>query len=386
MILSILCGVLGSTLAADKGNFSTKPTTNKGKKWRIGYFEGGEFINYQKTLIATVKGLMAIGWMEKAQIPSQENIQAEKLWEWLALNATSEYIDFVPDAYYNGKWDAATIGKMSAQIINRLNIKADIDMMIAMGTRPGQRLANDQHHTPTIVLSTSDPVGSGIIKSIEDSGLDHVHARVDPLRYERQIRIFYNIFKFKKLGVAYDNNRAGKTYAAIDKIEKVANETGFEITHCHTKAKDEFESLSLPEKEERFKQCFHELSEKADAIYVTIHTGVNANSIPDLVETIIDHRLPTFAQEGAEKVKYGFLMSVSQTNFNDVGRFHAETFAKIFNGAKPRELDQVFEDPTSIAINMKTAQRIGYDPPIDVIAIADEIYHDIEKPGKNKNR
>ncbi|MGD9008156.1 MAG: ABC transporter substrate-binding protein, partial [Desulfobacteraceae bacterium] len=72
--------------AADKGHFSTRPITNNGKKWRIGYYEAGEYINYQKTLIATVKGLMEMGWIEKAKIPAQKGIQTGDLWKWLTLN------------------------------------------------------------------------------------------------------------------------------------------------------------------------------------------------------------------------------------------------------------------------------------------------------------
>jgi len=34
-----------SVLAADKGNFSTAPKTNNGEKWRVGYYEGGEYID-----------------------------------------------------------------------------------------------------------------------------------------------------------------------------------------------------------------------------------------------------------------------------------------------------------------------------------------------------
>jgi ABC-type uncharacterized transport system substrate-binding protein len=76
-------------------------------------------------------------------------------------------------------------------------------------------------------------------------------------------------------------------------------------------------------------------------------------------------------------------MSISQSNFDFVGRFHAETIAKILNGAKPRDLNQIFEDPTSISINLKTAKIIGYDPPLDVMSIADEIYYEIGKPPNN---
>jgi ABC-type uncharacterized transport system substrate-binding protein len=373
-------GGMGFVFAADKGNFSTKLITNNGKKWRIGYYEGGEYINYQKTLIATVKGLMEMGWIEKAKIPAQKDNQTGELWKWLTLNAKSEYVRFVKDAYYNANWNVATLKKMNAAIIHRLNAKNDIDLMIAMGTLPGQGLANVKHQTPTIVLSTSDPIGSGIIKSSADSGLDHVHARVDPLRYERQIRLFHQIIGFKILGVAYDNDVAGRTYAAIDKVEKVADETGFEIIRCHTRQEDETETISLPVEEERIKKCFREISEKADAIYVTQHTGINDNTIPELVHIANSYRLPTFSQASSEQVKYGFLMSISQTNFDYVGRYHAKIMGKIFNGVKPRDLNQIFEDPTSISINLKTAKIIGYDPPLDVMSIADEIYYEIEKP------
>ena len=73
-------------------------------------------------------------------------------------------------------------------------------------------------------------------------------------------------------------------------------------------------------------------------------------------------------------------MSISKASFKYVGQFYAETLAKILNGAKPRQLDQIFEGPPKIAINLKTAEVIGYDPPVDVLGAADEIYQEIEAP------
>jgi ABC-type uncharacterized transport system substrate-binding protein len=98
------------------------------------------------------------------------------------------------------------------------------------------------------------------------------------------------------------------------------------------------------------------------------------------VKVTNNDRIPTFAQSGSHEVKYGFLMSISKANLQPLGRFHAETIAKVLNGAKPRELPQLFEGPVAIAINLKTAQIIGFDPPVDVLAVADEIYREIEKP------
>lgn len=54
--------------------------------------------------------------------------------------------------------------------------------------------------------------------------------------------------------------------------------------------------------------------------------------------------------------------------------------AQVFNGAKPRQLEQIFEGPPKVAINLKTAQLIGFDPPMVLLGAADEIYKKIEQP------
>ncbi len=375
--LFFVCILLVSVASAkDKKNFSTDPQTNDGKKWRIGFYEGGPYIDYQKTLIATVKGLMEMGWVESVKIPEQKGEQTKELWNWLS-KAKSKYIEFVKDAHYSAGWNKKAREKMAAELINRLNQKADIDIIIASGTWAGQDIANDKHKTPAIVVSTSDPIKAGIIKSIEDSGFDHVHARVDPFRYERQIRLFYDIINFKKMGIVYENTSNGKIYAAIDKVEKVAQKQGFEIVRCYAKS----DGVDLKVAEEEFKKCLHELGkQKVDGIYITIHGGVTPNSIPNLVNITNSYKIPTFSQSGSQEVKYGFLMSIAKGNFEHVGLFYAKTIATIFNGAKPGQLEQIFESPPKLAINLKTANIIGYDPSMDVLGLVDETYQDIKKP------
>ena len=365
-------------MAADKGNFSTQPTTNHGKKWRIGYFEGGEFINYQLNFIAIISALMNSGWMDKAAIPEQAGEQTADLWQWLAAQTGSKYIEFVKDAHYSGNWNKERIDEMVPKIISRLNDQKDIDLIIAAGTKAGLKLATSAHNVPTLVISTTDPLSAGIIKSVEDSGLDHVHARVDPYRHERQIRVFHHFLGFNKLGMAYQDTEQGRSCAAFDSVKKVASEEGFEIVPCFTTD----ESGDVKKDEESVKKCFETLCRTADAIYVTSQNGVHANSIPDLVKIANQHKIPTFAQSHSEQVKYGFLMSISRANFQYVGKFYAQTIAKIFNGAKPRDIGQLFEAPSKIAINRKTAEMIGYEPSIDVLSVADEIFDDIVVPKK----
>ena len=44
------------------------------------------------------------------------------------------------------------------------------------------------------------------------------------------------------------------------------------------------------------------------------------------------------------------------------------------------QLGQAFEQPPKIAINLKTAELIGFDPPIVLLGAADEIFDTITKP------
>lgn len=358
--------------------FGTSPVLNNGQKWRVVFYEGGPHANYYHYLEATVRGLMKLGWLEKADLTKIQNKRqdTERLWNWLVNDARSDYLEFLDDGYYSANWDDDQRQGNRSRLLQRLQSGGDIDMVIAMGTWAGLDLANDEHSVPTIVMSTSDPVEAGIIKSAADSGYDHVHARVDPYRYERQLRIFHDIIKFEKLGIAFENSIYGRSYSAIDTVEKVAADIGFEVVKCHTKSDISDTDIAS----QSVIHCFEELSQKVDAIYVTIQGGVNPESIPKLVAIANKNSIPTFSQLGSKEVQQGFLFSISRPGFKPAGLFLSATIAQILNGAKPRQLTQVFEDTPSIAINLKTAEIVGLYLYADILAAADTIYRDIKNP------
>ncbi len=353
--------------------FKVDPVTNDGQKWRIGYYEGGAYINYQKQLTETVKGLMQLGWLETAELPKQTGEATDTLWKWLSTEIRSDYIEFVGDAHYSAFWENDKRSKVEDEIVARLNHQKDIDLMIAMGTWAGKGLANYRHRVNTLVFSTSNPISSGIIKSVEDSGFDHVHVRVDPKRNERQLKVFHEMIGFEKLGVIYEDSIAGRSYAAIDTIEALSRSHDFDIVRCHTQSDTSDTELA----EKGVIDCFKKLVRKADAIYVTQQGGVNSRSIPTLVEIANRYKIPTFSQSGAREVRYGILASLSRAGYKYVGRFHAETIAKVLNGALPNQLNQLFEEPPKIALNLKTAELIGFDPPIVLLGATDEFFDEI---------
>lgn len=346
----------------------TTPTLNKGKKWRIGYYEGGGYSSYIETMGALLEGLMARGWIKKQPLPEIEGYEEKPFLAWLSEKA-GDFLTFAPEDAYSAHWNDAVREKTRAKILQKLK-SGSLDLMIAMGTWAGQDLANNQHNTPIVVLSTSDPVKAGIIKSAEDSGFDHVTARVDPERYRRQLRLFHLIARFKKLGVAFQDTPTGRTYSAMDDIEQVSSEKGFDVVKCTVQETN----VSRDVADESCRKCFQQLSERADAVYVT---GLNClpDNIEKYVEVLSAHKVPSFSQAGSRWVEKGLLLGISsESGYEKLGSYYAGKIAAILNGAKPRDLSQVLAEPLDISINLDTARKIDFPVPESLLRIAREVY------------
>lgn len=370
LLFSLHC--YGQTNDFENKEYPTTPMKkNEIEKWRIGYLEGGPFPDYQMNLIAIVKGLMELGWIEKMNIPSQQDPKDTKaLWQWLANDINSEYIEFVADAYWSANWGDSLRKEIQQTVLTRLTETGDIDLMLALGTWAGQDLANDKHTVPTVAASVADALEANIIKSIDDSGYDHLHAKIDPTRNKRQLQLFHDIINFSRLGVVYENSTEGRSYAAINDVEIVAKERKFQVIPCYAN----FSNNTLDAAQKEVIDCYIQLAESVDAIYITRHRGLTPEVVEKIMVPLNRKRLKTFSQQGSRDVKLGVLLSIALATHKYVGNFYAETIAKIFNGALPRHLPQLFEEPPKIAINIKTANLIKFDPPIELFGIADEIY------------
>lgn len=350
--------------------FATTPTLHpQGRKWRIGYFESGDYSEYPRTLRVLAQGLQQLGWLKIDRIP--DDLDGHQMWQFLADHAQSDTLEFVADAWWQpGNFDASKRPAIRQAITERLRTKNDIDLIIAMGTLAGQDMAALGTPVPTIVGSTSDAVGAKIVKSVEDSGQDNLHARVQPERYQRQVRLFHDIVPFKTLGLVYEDSPEGRTYAAVDAVNQVARELGFRIRSCDAR------SNGIPREEAtaNMLRCYKQMDGDVDAVYVTVHRGITPDTVQDVARTLRELKVPSFAMLGSEEVKKGMLMSLSQADYSYVGLFYAETMARIFNGAMPRQLSQIWIDPAKIALNLETARIIGFDPPMDILLAADEVY------------
>lgn len=352
--------------------FQTTPVAKAdGSKWRIGYVESGEYSEYPLTLGAIAEGLQRLGWLAlPSDIP--DGLSGRELWAWLSDNARSGQLEFVADAWWQpGNFDSDKRAGVRSAIVERIQKQKDIDLMIAMGTWAGQDMRAIGPPIPTVVASTSDPIAAGIVDSAQDSGRDNLHARVEPERYQRQVRLFHDIVPFERLGIVYEDSEAGRTYAALSAVEQVGKELGFTVVHCHARSS----SVSTEAAIDNAVGCYRTLTqERVDAVYITTHRGVTQESVQQIAGILKQAKIPSFSMAGSREVERGVLLSLAQADVSYVGLFHAETLARIFNGAQPRQLSQLWIDPPKIALNLATTRAIGFDPPVDILLAADEVY------------
>ncbi len=340
------------------------------KTWRVLYVEGGPFGNYQQTLAWTARGLERLGMIDNGQVEIPKNSEsAREMWQWLAEHAKGR-VTFLRDGFYSAQWDAAARELVKNAIKERVRKRGDVDLIIAMGTWSGVDMAEEDLGIPVFSMSVTDAVAAGIVHSVEDSGKNNVHAQLEPGRFKRQLMLFHEIFHFKKLGVPFEDTPEGRNTAAMDEIEKTAAELGIELVKRSA-------PLDLPDENQAFgnlKGCVESLAKEADALYLT-YTSTPLRRVPELMAPVVAAGIPSFSQAGPQFVEYGVLMSLSQVDFEDIGLFEAESITAVINGKKPRDVSQIFEPELGLTINLRTAMRIGWNPPLEILAAVDNIYH-----------
>ncbi len=367
-ILSVILLTFFTCSISFAGNTAV-PVLKNGKKFRIAYYEGGPYTDYTGSMKAIIRGLIEHNWINRTEIPEIDYNTPMPYWEWLCKKAKSPYLEFRSEDAYTGNWDDNERSAVRSRIIKKLQSEK-IDLIIAMGTWAGQDLANTRHSVPVIVVSTSNPIEAGIVKSAKDSGLDHVTARVDQERYLRQIRMFHRLTGFKRLGVAYGDTPEDLLYSAIPDVKKAASERGFEVETC------KFKDVNTNREDANTEciKCYEKLAENTDAVYVTALLSVD-DQLDRLVDLFIKKRIPSFSMLGSKYVKSGILMSLStDEGYRAQGLYDAEKIIRILTGTKPRDLSQEFPDPLYISVNMDTAGKIGFQVPASILRIANEVY------------
>lgn len=344
-----------------------------GDKLRIGVLDIDPYEPASIYFYYVLQGLKNEGWLEFDQLPFTEtSMDIKSMMQELSEMDLGPYIEFVADAtYYLAYEEEADI---AASMQKHIDSAKGLDVVLAMGTDPGLFMQKYDMKVNTLVCMATDPIASGIINSVDDSGNPYVWAQVEPSPYYRQIKFYHNILPFENIGMVYSD----AVVAGIPDYQNGADELGVTITGVQIA--DDW-STQTPEEIAAFTDyllgIYQELIDSGvDAYMLNADLLSGEMDTAKLLKPFDDAGIPVFVQDGENYVREGALLLVASTDNQGVGQFVAEVITQVAYGAEPGSIACEYVSSPYMSINLAAAKRIGFRPSFEMLLSCETIYTD----------
>jgi len=239
-------------------------------------------------------------------------------------------------------------------------VRLKVDAIFTGGTPPIFALKQATKTIPIVFVSTSDPIGTGVVASLAHpggniTGISLLASDLWPKRLELLKEIFPKLSRVAKL---WNKGNAGMTLEA-KATQEVARPLGVVLQDRGVKDPSELEVVFAATTKDR-----------PDA-FLTLMDPILRSNEKRILDFLAKNRLPAIF-ENREIVEAGGLISYG-ANYSDAHRRAAVQMDKILKGAKPADIP--VEQPTKfeLVINLKTAKQIGLTIPQSVLYRADKV-------------
>jgi len=240
-------------------------------------------------------------------------------------------------------------------------VRLGVDIIVATGTNPSTVAAMKATTTIPIVMTSVDPVSTGLVASLARPGGNVTGLAADTgseilgKRFELLKEILPNL---SRLGILFNPdvafNRSRQT-----SMTETARTLGLTTIPVEARGLDALE------------QAFATMVKERAQAFVMQGDSVLFNYRGQIAEMALRNRLPAASLQ-KEYADAGFLLTYG-ADTPDLFRRLAGFVDKIFKGAKPADLP--VEQPTKfeLVINLKTAKALGIIVPPTLLARADEV-------------
>jgi putative ABC transport system substrate-binding protein len=278
---------------------------------------------------AFVEGLRERGWIEG------KNVTFERL-------------------YSEGRNDR--FPALAAQLV-----QSKVDLIVTVGTPPSLAAKDATTTIPIVFFAVGDAVGSGLVASLARPGSNVTGtSRFGTELPEKQLQLLKEMVPKASRIAMFVNDRFPMHAVIQAKVESAARSLGVTLVPIQVRAPEDFDV------------AFATLArERIDALLIVGEPMIGAQR-ERIAQLAIEHRMPAispfdFATEA------GVLMSYSSRLIDEV-RSVPPYIDRILKGAKPADLPVERTTQFYLAINMKTATKIGLTVPPSLLSRADPVF------------
>jgi len=318
----------------------------------IGAVAGGVFLAPFAAITQTLKSVRRIGVLSPG--PTLSPAEYQGVWAPLRQLGWIEGQNVV----FERRWAEGRPERLLplAQELVRLNVEI-ITTIGADSTVAAQRATTS---IPIVMLSTGDPVGSGLVAGLSHPGgnVTGISVVAPELDAKRVALLRELIPGLQRVGVLVNPTTAIAGFSRKE-TEQTIQSLGMQPVVMEVSSLDGVED-AIAEVVRRQGQA------------LVVHDDVlfSRNQVT-VMSAVLSHRLPA-AVEGRRMLEAGGLISYENDQADQIRRF-AILVDKVLRGAKPGDLP--IEQPTrfKLTINLKTAKTLGISVPQTLLVLADEV-------------
>lgn len=219
-----------------------------------------------------------------------------------------------------------------------------VDLIFANATPSAQAAVNATKDIPIIFTSVTDPVGAGLVASMEHPGGNATGTSDNnPEAIPSTMRLIKDM-GYTRVGTVY-NAGEQNSVTQVDTMKSIASELGLTVTEATVATSADV------------KQAAESLVGKVDAYYIiTDNTVVNA--LESVIMVAEQEKIPLFVGE-LDSVKRGGLAAYGFSYF-DIGYEAGQKAVQILKGEKqPGEIPATFPQKLVLEINQDAAEKMG---------------------------
>ena len=232
------------------------------------------------------------------------------------------------------------------------------NLIVAIATPSAQAAANITEDIPVLFSACTDPLGSGLVASLEKPG-KNVTGTSDAVSAEKIMELALRITpNIKKIGALYNSSETN-SISVVNNLKEYAAKNGLEVIEGTVTNSSEVQQVT------------QSLADQVDAIFSPIDNTI-ALAMPVVAQVTGSTKTPMYV--GADSmVKDGGLATYG-VNYTILGQETGNMAAEILNGKKPGDMPVRTISEVEIYVNAATAETIGVTIPENVLSEAAEVF------------
>lgn len=250
-----------------------------------------------------------------------------------------------------------------------------VDLIVSWGTSVTEGIAGRledlgdpayNQDIPQVFMIVADPVGSGIIGSLEEPGRPNITGTYNRMPETVTIDTIRRYLPgFDSLGLLYNANEPN-SLLKLEEMKQLSESAGFELVALPIALNEQHQPLpeDIGPKMRALAQAH------VDFVYVGSSSFLQANSAI-MGGAAMAAGLPLLSPY-EEAVQEGNALISVAANYYEVGRLAGQQAEKIlFEGLSPGDLSVARMKDFAVTINMSVARDLGLFPPIELLQIAE---------------